>query len=426
MVYNTRIIRTKSVDPWWNLAIEENLLENVRRGETILYLWRNDKTVVIGRNQNPWRECRTNLLESDAGKLARRLSGGGAVYHDMGNLNFTFIAGSDVYDQDRQLSVVLKAVNSLGIAAEKSGRNDLIVDGRKFSGNAFCYRKNSAYHHGTILVSTDIDKLSKYLQVSRDKISSKGVKSVSSRVVNLSELKTGLDVDAVADALIAAFREEYGCSEEVEKGLRRSRESRTALEELYCKYSSWAWRYGNAPEFDVQIETRFPWGGVEMAFKLEDGIVSHATIYSDAMNEAYIAGLATVLKGCRYNASELAERIYALAGGGNLALVGARVGNEAWTAGCETGAGNMACAENEASVGNMAWVGNEPGGRDLAQVGVRTWNQAETGNETGEESDFYELGDFSQGDGSSVWESSSSQVRVMTADIVEWLQNKSL
>ncbi len=309
MTYDTRIIRTGSWDPWWNLAVEEYLLERASPAQCILYLWQNENTVVIGRNQNPWRECRTELLESDGGRLARRLSGGGAVYHDTGNLNYTFIAGRDVFDTERQLRTVLDAVKSLGIAAEKSGRNDIIADGRKFSGNAFCIRKNSAYQHGTILVSSDIERLSKYLQVSEAKIRSKGVQSVASRVVNLSELRSGLDINEVADALITSFRKIYNSKADIEECVRNKKESREAIEELYCKYSSWAWRYGEAPDFDVSEETRFPWGGVEIGLRLENGVVSEAVVYSDAMNEAYIAGLPGVLKGCRYGSAELAKRI---------------------------------------------------------------------------------------------------------------------
>lgn len=309
MAYDTRIIRTCSKDPWWNLAVEEYLLERVEPDQCILYIWQNENTVVIGRNQNPWRECRTDLLESEGGKLARRLSGGGAVYHDSGNLNYTFVSGRELFDTERWFGVILSAIKSLGIDAEKSGRNDMTAGGRKFSGNAFCIRKQSAYMHGTVLVSTDLDSMSKYLQVSEEKMKSKGVKSVKSRVVNLSELKPGLSADNAAEALIESFRREYGSVADVEGTLRKDRESREAIEELYCKYSSWAWRYGEAPDFDVTYETRFPWGGVEIGFTLQNAMVSKAVVYSDAMDAAYIESLAEVMKGMRFNAEELADQI---------------------------------------------------------------------------------------------------------------------
>lgn len=306
---NTRIIWTKSSDPWWNLAVEEYLLDRVEPGQCIFYLWQNENTIVIGRNQNPWRECRTELFESGGGKIARRLSGGGTVYHDSGNLNFTFIAGKGAYDLEKQIGVILEAVRSLGIKAEKSGRNDLTADGRKFSGNAFCSRRNGAFHHGTILISADFKKLSNYLQVSAEKMRSKGIQSVQSRVINLTELNPELTVNRMGEALIEAFREAYGSLAPVEESVRNSKESRAILEELYCKYSSWAWRYGEAPKFDVEMETRFPWGGVTIGFKLENGLVSGTTVYSDALDEAFIAVLPQIFSGCSFHSQKLAQRL---------------------------------------------------------------------------------------------------------------------
>ncbi|MGI6667894.1 MAG: lipoate--protein ligase [Acetivibrionales bacterium] len=314
MKRTTRIIRTESVDPWWNLAIEEYLLERVEPGQCILYLWQNENTVVIGKNQNPWRECKTELLEKEGGKLARRISGGGAVYHDLGNLNFTFVAGEGAYDQDKQTGVILDAVRRLGIFAEKTGRNDIAADGRKFSGNAFCFRSNGAFHHGTLLISTDMEKLSRYLQVSKEKMRSKGIKSVQSRVVNLSDLKPGFSVADMTDAMIASFREAYGSDADVEDDIREGKEARAALEELYCKYSSWAWRYGETPSFDVDIETRFSWGGVQLGFKLEKGVVREAKAYSDAMDTEFITRLPDLFTGCPFNSRQLSERLREAAG----------------------------------------------------------------------------------------------------------------
>jgi len=303
----TKVIRTRTLDPWWNLAVEEYLLGRVREGECILYLWQNQNTVVIGRNQNAWRECRAELLESEGGKLARRLSGGGAVYHDEGNLNFTFLVRREDYNLDRQLEVILSAVKSLGIGAEKSGRNDITADGRKFSGNAFYFAGTSAYHHGTILVSTDFEKLTRYLQVSKEKISGKGITSVRSRVVNLTELDPSVTVDKVAEALAEAFAIVYGCtpatgdgSEDIDPGeVRKLRE----------KYASWEWRYGQTPRFDITLETRFPWGGIEMGLNLKNGKVISSKVYSDAMDEAFIGMLPDVLAGCPFSFRNLADRI---------------------------------------------------------------------------------------------------------------------
>ena len=309
MAGKIRIIRTRTFNPWWNLAVEEYLLDRVEPGQCILYLWQNENTIVIGRNQNPWKECKTELFESEGGKLARRLSGGGAVYHDLGNLNFTFITSREMYNLEKQLGVILDAVNSVGIKAEMSGRNDLTADGRKFSGNAFCFRKNSAYHHGTVLVSADFGRLSRYLQVSEEKMRSKGVQSVRSRVVNLTELQPALTIDKMSDALIASFESAYGGTAAVEDAIDEGEAGRAVLEELYSKYSSWDWRYGEAPKFDVDMETRFPWGGVEIGFKLENGLVREASVYSDAMDEAYITALPEIFIGCIFSSKQLAERL---------------------------------------------------------------------------------------------------------------------
>ena len=296
MAAKTQIIRTNTADPWWNLAVEEYLLGSQGKDEFILYLWQNQNTVVIGKNQNAWRECRTGLLEKEGGKLARRLSGGGAVFHDMGNLNFTFLMNRNDYNFEKQIGVIVKAVNKVGIKAEMSGRNDIVVSGKKFSGNAFCFKKNNAYHHGTILISADFGKLSRYLQVSEEKIRSKGIESVKSRVANLSEYKPGLSIDEMSDALIEAFEEIYGKSDKTWHDVDWM--DRDTLLRLYEKYSSWDWRYGETPKFDIEFSERFKWGGVEIGLKLENGRISKAYVYSDAMDEEFIGMLPESLKGC--------------------------------------------------------------------------------------------------------------------------------
>jgi lipoate---protein ligase len=321
MINSTRIIRTNTNDPWWNLSVEEYLLDRVEPGQCILYLWQNENTVVIGRNQNPWRECKTEQFESEGGKLARRLSGGGAVYHDLGNLNFTFVVSRELYDLEKQVRVILNAVNNLGIKAEMSGRNDLTADGRKFSGNAFCFRKSGAYHHGTVLVNANFGKLSNYLQVSQEKMRSKGIESVQSRVVNLSELQSALTIDTVSDALIASFRSAYNSDASVEDAIRDNQAGRATLEELYCKYSSWKWRYGEAPRFDVDIDTRFSWGGIQIGFKLENGMVREAAVYSDAMDEEYISRLPGIFKDCAFSSQMLAQRLRGMSGDDNVNAV---------------------------------------------------------------------------------------------------------
>ena len=196
-------------DPHRNLAIEEYLTDTVPEDTCILYLWQNRHTVVIGRNQNAWAECRTTELERDSGTLARRLSGGGAVYHDMGNLNFTFSLREADYDLRRQQSVIVEACRLLGIPAEISGRNDILTNGCKFSGNSFYNHAGCAFHNGTLLLSVDMANLGKYLTPSKVKLESKGVASVRSRVINLTELKPDLTIDSMATAMVKAFETVY-------------------------------------------------------------------------------------------------------------------------------------------------------------------------------------------------------------------------
>lgn len=301
----TKVVYSSSFDPWYNLALEEMLLRRVEKNEVVLYLWQNDKTVVIGRNQNAWKECRCQQLENEGGKLARRLSGGGAVYHDLGNLNFTFLVDRKHYDLERQLEVILQAVNRLGVKAEFSGRNDLTVRGKKFSGNAFYFEGNVALHHGTVLVGTDFSNLVRYLQVSREKISSKGIDSVQARVVNLGEIDQSITTDAVRESIRTSFIDLYGePASEV-----RTDGTMGELQSLYNKYASWQWRYGQTPDFDISFQKRFTWGEIDMRLSLQDGHITSAVIYSDAMDSLLIQEIAAALKGLPFQMKAIVQRV---------------------------------------------------------------------------------------------------------------------
>lgn len=303
---STKIIYSISTDPWYNLALEEYLLDKVGENEIYLYLWQNKDTVVIGRNQNPWKECRCKALENAGGKLARRLSGGGAVFHDLGNLNFTFVMDKELYDLSKQLQVIIDAVNKLGIDAKFSGRNDITIDEKKFSGNAFYFKERSAYHHGTILIDVDLSKLTRYLQVSNEKIVSKGIDSIKSRVVNLKSLNKNICVESVKESLIESFISIYGGDgdkTEIEKD---------KIDILYDKYSSWEWRYGQTPRFDITFLNRFNWGEIELGLCLRDGYVTSAVIYSDAMNSNFIQKIAVQLEGVPFNVEDVVNRIHSV------------------------------------------------------------------------------------------------------------------
>lgn len=305
MTIATRIIESLSRDSWVNLAWEEYFFSQVLDNEIILYLWQNDNTVVIGRNQNAWKECRHVELERENGKLARRLSGGGAVFHDLGNLNFTFIMHKEHYDLSKQLSVILQAVKELGINAEFVGRNDLVVQGRKFSGHAYYFHKDRALHHGTIMINSDLGKLERYLQVSPDKIVSKGIESVRSRVANLMEFSANVKLTDAVNSIKESFTEVYG---------RPSKESvvednDAAIGHLVQKYSSWEWRFGSTPEFDISFGRRFPWGGVEIGVCIQKGSIHLVRVFSDAMEESVIRDIERSLRGCYFKKDSLIERL---------------------------------------------------------------------------------------------------------------------
>lgn len=303
--FQTRIIKSLSYDPWVNLAIEEHLLEQITEDEVILYLWQNENTVVIGRNQNAWKECRHLDLEREGGKLARRLSGGGAVFHDLGNLNFTFIMKKKHYDLEKQLTVILQAVKKLGIKAEFSGRNDLLIGEKKFSGNAYYFNKDSALHHGTILINSDLTKLGCYLQVSLEKIRSKGIDSVQSRVVNLVEVCKEVTLDAVIKGMEESFIEVYG-GDAQEKAV----DSKDfTIEPLVQKYSSWEWRFGNTPKFDISMSRRFGWGEIELGFCIKNALIDSVQVFSDAMDEGLIRDIGKSLAGCPFSKDIMFERI---------------------------------------------------------------------------------------------------------------------
>lgn len=306
MVKKLFVIKTKETNPWHNLALEETLLNMVKPDECILYLWQNRQTVVIGRNQNALSECHIQNLESDGGFLARRLSGGGAVYHDIGNLNFTFLASSDSFNKEKQTDVILKAVRMAGINAEKNGRNDLTVDGQKFSGHAYYKTKDQCYHHGTLMLYVDKTKLSDYLNVSPLKLKSKGVASVKSRVINLCELNPTLTVEALSENLIKAFSEVYGLPVDFLKEEDIDTEEVSRLEE---KYSSPEWKYAGQEILPFSVEKRFDWGQARFDFEKSKNKFGKIQFYSDGLDADFLSEISERLSGCEMKSDEILSRL---------------------------------------------------------------------------------------------------------------------
>ncbi|MBR5336477.1 MAG: lipoate--protein ligase [Lachnospiraceae bacterium] len=310
MINKAQIIESTVNDPYTNLAVETVLHHTCPEDCVVMYLWQNENTVVIGRNQNAYGECNTENIDAAGVRIARRTTGGGAVFHDLGNLNFSFIYSKDNSDDMIPVEIIKAACRSFGIDAEITGRNDVTCMGRKFSGNAFCHHGNMILAHGTIMVDLDTSKLSGYLNVSREKLASKGVKSVSSRVINLAEVCPGLTISAFKDALKKAYSESFSGITEVISfdDIRTGREALALAE----KYASREWIFGGAKDFNVNMSRRFSWGGCEIKLLVRDHRIEESLIYSDAMDPGLIADIAAALKGRLFEYRSVSEALIEL------------------------------------------------------------------------------------------------------------------
>ena len=308
-----RVFVSETHNPWFNLATEEWIFREMEPDAQTLFLWRNAETVVIGRNQNPWSECNLAQMEADGVRLARRTTGGGAVFHDLGNTCFTFLSPKDGYSRAVNLEIVTRALARFGIAARASGRNDLIVDTpdgeRKVSGSAFRETRDRSFHHGTLLIDADLSRLAKYLTPHAKKMESKGRTSVRSRVMNLVELAPGLEHEALSQALIEEFFAQYGSRANVEVLNPDHLETRGALQETFTKLSSWDWRFGHAPKFQVQLTHYLSWGFIEIHIDSDEGRVTRARVFSDALYPELVERFESALIGQTYSKSGVSAAV---------------------------------------------------------------------------------------------------------------------
>ncbi|MFU2318070.1 lipoate--protein ligase A [Rahnella sp. PCH160] len=304
-----RLLLSDSYDPWFNLAVEDCIFREMTT-QRVLFLWRNAETVVIGQAQNPWKECNTRAMEEDGIRLARRSSGGGAVFHDLGNTCFTFMAGKPEYDKSVSTGIILNALKNLGIDASASGRNDLVVQTaegeRKISGSAYRETADRGFHHGTLLLNADLSRLANYLNPDIKKLQAKGITSVRSRVANLNEFVPDIHHEQICQAVTAAFFEWYGASVEPEIISPDVFPDIPGFAERFAKQSSWEWNFGKAPAFSHLLNERFVWGGVDIHFDVEKGTISRAQIFTDSLNPAPLLALADALVGTRYHAQDVA------------------------------------------------------------------------------------------------------------------------
>ncbi len=304
-------IKNDSTNPFYNLAMEEYLF-NLDDGEDYLLLWINEPTIVVGKHQNTIEEINSQYVKEKQIHVVRRITGGGAVYHDLGNLNYSLIIKSDFkndYDFKKFTLPIVRALSKLGVKAEQSGRNDILIDGKKFSGNAQFISKGKLLHHGTLLFDSRMEELSKSLKVSKDKIQSKGIKSVRSRVTNIKEyLHNNIDIFKFKELLL-----QYMFDEDVylETG-HLSKEELKEIDNLKNnKYLTWDWNYGQSPNFNIKKSKRFENGTVEVLIDIKKGIIENIKFYGDFFGAGDLMDIEEALKGKSYEAKEISKAIEA-------------------------------------------------------------------------------------------------------------------
>ncbi|WP_037372841.1 lipoate--protein ligase [Anaerovorax odorimutans] len=280
-----KIFISNSINPYFNLAFEEYLLNNISSKDNILFLWQNENTIVIGRNQNPWKECNLEELKKQKGKLVRRLSGGGAVYHDLGNLNFTFISEYNEGIVKENVEKIIDVLILNGIKAEFNGKNDILSDGYKISGNAYFIEDNMICHHGTLLVECDVEKMVRLLTVSQKKLESKGIDSIKSRVINIKDLNNNITVESLKIDLtknLTDYNINYAFVDE-NKIESKDINLKTVIA-LMKKYESWEWNFGASPEFNVEFNEKYSWGEIIIYLFIKDGKIMKVKSYTDALD----------------------------------------------------------------------------------------------------------------------------------------------
>lgn len=297
-------------DPRVNLALEEYLLRNIAPDEDILLFYINRPSIIIGRNQNTVEEINVDYVQANNIHVVRRLSGGGAVYHDLGNLNFSFITpvAEGIFHNFLLFTApVIRVLNEMGVSAELSGRNDILVDGRKISGNAQYSTGKRMFSHGTLLYSSDLSHVNDALRVKASKIESKGIKSIRSRVANITEfLSDPPDIltfrQQILQGVFAGMDTipQYHLSEKDWEAVNALSASR---------YQTWEWNYGRSPAFNIHRTQRFPIGEIDARLDVEKGTIQNIKFYGDFLGQGEVSELEALLTGTRYDAEALKEKL---------------------------------------------------------------------------------------------------------------------
>lgn len=305
-----KYIVNKSHNPAYNIALEAYAFRELRDEDELFILWINEPTIVIGKHQNTIEEINKSYIDEHGIHVVRRLSGGGAVYHDLNNLNYTIISNKTqegAFDFKTFSQPVIETLADLGVTATFTGRNDLEIDGKKFCGNAQAYYKGRMMHHGCLLFDVDMTVLSNALQVSKDKIESKGVKSVRARVTNiLDELPEKMTVEAFSEQLLNKIKEQY--PDMTEYAL-----SEADLENIQNladnQFATWDWTYGKSPDYTIKRSVRYPAGKITSYVKVEKSMITGLKIYGDFFGIKDVSDIEEKLIGLRYEYQDVLDKL---------------------------------------------------------------------------------------------------------------------
>jgi lipoate-protein ligase A len=300
------ILNDNNQDPCVNLALEEYCVRNLDLDEPFLLFYVNNPSIIIGKHQNTLEEINLPYVREHGIQVVRRISGGGAVYHDHGNLNFSFIkrfVQGEMLRFEEFTRPVIRALAVLGVEAELGGRNDITVQGRKISGNAQFTTVHSMFSHGTLLFDSDLDQVTEALNVKMDKITSKGVKSVRSRVANISEfLSRPITMDRFREHLVQSI---FQGTDPVPVYRLSPQEWKEVQHLADTVYRKWDWNYGRSPRFNIQRVHRFPIGEIDARIDVHEGRIQTIRIYGDFLGSGDLAGLERKLTGVPYDPAEL-------------------------------------------------------------------------------------------------------------------------
>eukprot|EP01117_Protostelium_nocturnum_P012045 TRINITY_DN4408_c0_g1_i8.p2 TRINITY_DN4408_c0_g1~~TRINITY_DN4408_c0_g1_i8.p2 ORF type:complete len:370 (+),score=73.72 TRINITY_DN4408_c0_g1_i8:54-1163(+) len=296
-----RVLISHTTDPYINLATEDWIFSEGDFNKQTLFLWRNEPTVVIGRNQNPWKECDVHQLERDNVHLVRRSSGGGAVYHDLGNSCFSFFSHSKRYNKKNNAQIICNGIKHFGVEAKPNERNDILVNQHKISGSAYRLSGEKCLHHGTLLISTHLHNLERYLYVAKQFMQSKGVSSIRSKVENLKYYQPNINHDNLSKAITESFLEFYNDDCQVETLEEESLLKIPALALNVEKLKSWNWKFGETPSFDHRLENQFDWGKIVLHVFTKDGIVQNVTMSGEGLLKEVFVEVSKAMEGTTYD-----------------------------------------------------------------------------------------------------------------------------